>query len=355
MTLDADVLSREIRLENNLQSGAYMQSVKKAGLQTVLLGLVLFFGLDGSSRADSLLAVSATQEGTVSFYQVRGPRVSLLKAIPVGKGPTEMCLSPDHNRLYVSVAPEKKIVAIDVKSREVTATLSDPTMKTPDGCTVSPDSKKLYAVDLGANVVLVFSAESNQLLGRIAVGEEPRRALFSPDAKKLIVSNAHSNTLSVIDPATNKVVHTVKTGTEPRTLAYSPDGKVLAVSIIDDDSVAFFKADTLEFEQQVAGQISPQRLAFEPGGRLLFVLGRFEQLGVLDLRADVAYPGYRRLGTTIPVPRLSWGMAMSDDGDYLYVTQGGADYNISVIDVRLMKNLLNLPGPKGVRDIIYIK
>src|SRR5262245_40698364 len=28
VTLDADVLSREVRLENNLQSGVYMQSVK---------------------------------------------------------------------------------------------------------------------------------------------------------------------------------------------------------------------------------------------------------------------------------------------------------------------------------------
>ncbi len=305
--------------------------------------------------SSSLIAVAATQDGAVMLYEAHGWRLRLLKAIPAGKGPTEMCLAPDKSRLYVSDPPNHGVLAIDLKQQAVVATLTNAAMKSPDGCVVSPDSKKLYAIDQQANAVFVFSTGNNALLQQVAVGQEPRRGLFSTDGKRLIISNAHSDSLSVIDPAHDTVVNTVKTpGHEPRALAWSPDGKFLAVSIIEDDSVSFFRADTLEFEQQVAGAISSQRIVFAPDGKLLFVLGRFEHLNVIDLRSDGPPPGYRRQITSLPAPRLAWGMTSSPDGAYLYITQTGPDTGIAVVDTRVMKTVNTVNGPKGQRDILYI-
>jgi YVTN family beta-propeller protein len=304
----------------------------------------------------SLVAVTATQDATVTFYEARGWRLRLLKAIPAGKSPTEMCLAPDKSRLYVSDAPNHSVLAIDLKQQAVVATLTNAAMKSPDGCVVSPDSKKLYSIDQQANAVFVFAAENNALVKQIPVGEEPRRGLFSTDGKRLIVTNAHSDSLSVINPANDTVVNTVKTpGHEPRWMAWSPDGKFLAVTIIEDDSVDFFKADTLEFDQQVAAAVSSQRALFANDGKLLYVLGRFEHLHVIDMRTDGPPPGYRRQITTLPAPRLAWGMAATPDTGFLFITQTGSpDAQIAVIDTRVLKTVNSITGPKGLRDIIYI-
>jgi YVTN family beta-propeller protein len=302
----------------------------------------------------SLVAASATQDATVTLYEPLGWRLRVIKAIPAGKGPTEMCLSPDKARLYVSDPPNHSVVAIDLKQQAVVATLTNAAMKSPDGCVVSPDSKKLYSIDAQANAVFVFSAENNALLKQVAVGQQPRRGLFSGDGKRLIVTNAHSDSLSVINPVNDTLVNTVKTpGHEPRWMAWSPDGKFLAVTIIEDDSVDFFKADTLEFDQQVAAAVSSQRAMFSPDGKMLYVLGRFEQLHIIDLRPNASPPGYRRQLATVPAPKTAWAMTASPDGEYLYITQTG-NPEITIIDTRVWKTVNTMTGPKGLRDIIYI-
>src|SRR5512133_3066839 len=124
------------------------------------------------------LAVSAVGDSNVTLYELRGPRTRAPKAIPVGKSPTEMCLSPDNNRLYVSDASNKNVAVIDVKSQAVVGALTDAGMKSQDRCIASPDSKRLYSIDQQANAVFVFSTENNALLKQIPVGDEPRRAIF---------------------------------------------------------------------------------------------------------------------------------------------------------------------------------
>ena len=319
-----------------------------------LIGAALVLLGAGSAAAEPMLAVSATQDGAVVLYAVNGWRLKKLNSIPTGKSPTEMCAAPDGARLYVSDAPSKNLVVVDLKAQAAAGTLTAPEMKSPDGCVVSPDSRKIYAVDQEANAVFVFSAESRTLLKKIPVGEEPRRALFSPDGKRLFVANAHTDTLSVIDPATDTIASSVKTGHEPRAMAYSPDKKVLAVTIIEDDSVGFFDAETLAPQQQVAGAISPQRVIFAGDGSLLYVLGRFDHLSVLEMRKEGPPPGFRRLAATIPVPRLAWGMAAGPSADYLFVTTAAAENSITVIDTRLMKVINTVTGLKGARDILYI-
>src|ERR1039457_285433 len=150
----------------------------------ILTALVLF---GAASAADTpMLAVSLRGENAVKLYDIiftgYGGGDAWLrpgKSIPVGKGPSEMCLAPNGKSLFVSDVADKKVSMIDLNSKDVTGTLSDPGMQSPDGCTVSADSKKLYSVDQSAGAVFVFSVDSKQMLRKIPVGKEPRRAILS--------------------------------------------------------------------------------------------------------------------------------------------------------------------------------
>ena len=304
-----------------------------------------------------MLAVSLRADNVVNLYNVTGfgLGLNLVKAVPVGKSPGEMCLAPSGNLLFVSNVGDKTVGMIDVQAKSLAATLSSPDMGSPDGCTVSQDSRTLYSIDQRGAQVIVFSVETKQQIAKIPVGKEPRRAITSPDGKRIVISNAGDNTLSVIDPATNKVIKTVKTGTEPRDMAYSPDGKMLAVGLIEDDSVEFFHADSLEHIQQAMGARSPQHVEFSPDGKRLYVVGKIsDQIGVLRIT------DHGRLMDNIPVAHGptgatdSWGMAMSPDGHYLYVTNIGEGL-ISIIDTELMKTFRSMPAGKITVGAIYIK
>jgi YVTN family beta-propeller protein len=303
------------------------------------------------------LAVSLRGDNVVNLYSVTGfgLGLTLAKAVPVGKAPGEMCLAPNGKLLFVSNTGDKTVSMIDVEAKSVTATLSSPDLGSSDGCSVSQDSRTLYSIDPRGAQVIAFSVESKQQIAKIPVGKEPRRAITSPDGKRVIISNAGDNSLSVIDPATNRVIKTVKTGWEPRDMAYSPDGKMLAVGMIEDDSVEFFHADTLEHIQESMAARSPQHIEFSPDGKRLYVVGKLsDEIGVLRIT------DHGSIMDNIPVAHGStgatdsWGMAMTPDGHYLYVTNIGEGL-ISTVDTETMKTFRSISAGKVTVAAIYIK
>lgn len=308
-----------------------------------------------SAFAGPTLAVSSRGDKTVNFYKViAGSYLMPSGSVGVDGSPAEMCLSPDQKRLFVSLVDRNSVAVIDTQAQKVVATLSAPGFRNPDGCIVSPDSKTLYSMSIGAGAVFAFSVDSGQMLKKIPVGQEPRRAVFTPDGKQMLVSNAHSNTLTIIDVASGTATGEVKTGDEPRYMAFSPDGKLLAVGIIDDDSVEFFDGKTFQFKQQVATVQSPQGLEFSSDSKRLYVAGKLsDAIGVMNIGK------LARLAYTIPVPAGHfgtgdlWGMAMSTDGNYLFTTNLGDD-SVSTIDVRAARTNHAYQAGKSPIGAVYI-
>jgi YVTN family beta-propeller protein len=323
----------------------------------VMFVMALMAATATSALGAPMLAVSSRGDKAVNFYNVIAGGIFLqpTTSVPVNGLPGEMCLSPDGKNLFVSIVDKKSIAVIDVDSKKLTANMSAPELESPDGCAVSPDSTKLYSVDQDGGAVFVFPVGSIQKVNRIPVGKEPRRAIFTPDGKKVLVSNAHSNTLSIIDVATNTVTGTVKTGDEPRDMAFSPDGKLLAVTLIDDDSIEFFDGSTLQFKQQSGTVRSPQHIEFAPDSKHLYVPGKINDDVGVEKIGKVA-----RLENVIPVEHGPlgtmnlWGMALSSDGNYMFVTNMGDD-SLSVIDVRATRVFRAFPAGKTPVSVVFIK
>jgi YVTN family beta-propeller protein len=320
---------------------------RSAGRLGWVLALSVFAALNLDAQ-NSVVVVANSGDSTASVYSPAqvfpggDTTLKLLKVLPVGKTPNEVCISPAGRRAYVSNRGDISVTVLDLENLTVSSTISDPELKSPDGCIVSADGTKLYVTAAGGDSVFVFSTADNRKLNEIKVGHEPRRLLFSPDGSRLYVSNGEERYVSVVDVKTAKEVGRIKAGRDNRSMIITPDGKYLAIGNVSDDTVQFVKLGETEFVVGVPR--SPQRLVAIPSRQILFVIGRFDNvLSMLDVRPNKAYG---RLQGSIPIGRSAWGMAASAAGDFLYIANTG-DNTVSVFDLRLMRIGFTVPTGKA--------
>src|SRR5258706_8975991 len=312
---------------------------RNSALQKTLLVFVaatLLISHATSQARDPLLVVVNREPGTVSLYRVQGASLNLVKNLPVGKGPREVCLSPDGKRAYVSNQGATSVTVVDLDAATVIATISSVEMKGPDGCVVSPDSRKLYIAASGKDSVFVIDTGANRIIKEIPVKlHVPRRLTFSPDGTRLYLTCNQTPEIAVLDPVSETVVQSIRVGNENRGgLAFMPDGKTMVAGSVEDDTLYFIDAATRQTSRVIGIPGSPQRIEITPSGHI-FVLCRMGQrmpdqsyrpvlFGIFD-------PAKHDKSISIPVGQAPWGLAMTRDGKVLYVSNNN-DNNIMVID-----------------------
>jgi YVTN family beta-propeller protein len=108
------------------------------------------------------------------------------------------------------------------------------------GLAYSPAKNMLYAAnkrsDSVTGQIVVFDANTRQIVTRISVENAPYQLLLSPDGRDLYVSNWASDSISIIDTATNTVIHSARVGENPNAMALSTDGR-LFVACSNDNTV----------------------------------------------------------------------------------------------------------------------
>src|SRR5260370_31394131 len=127
----------------------------RLGVQQLLVLSLIGAACPGIAAENSLVVVVNSGDSTASVYSaVRistgDPSLKLLKVLPVGKTPNEVCVAPDGKRAYVSNRGDISVTVIDLDSVTVASTISEPTMINPDGCAVNPEGTKLYVPAAGA-------------------------------------------------------------------------------------------------------------------------------------------------------------------------------------------------------------
>lgn len=318
----------------------------------LLLPACLLMTLPVRAQHEPLLAAAVPADGVVNLYRVNGTQLQLMKTVPVGKTPGQMCLDPTGSTVFVGQQEPKGASAIDLNNNTVVGTFSDAGLQTPDGCVVSPDGKKLYLIDRKANAVFVFATGSHRLLKKIAVAEEPRRGLFMPNGK-LVVGSDGANSLNLIDPATDSVIRTIKAGPEgwnidPRILALTPDGKFLAVAKVSADIVAWYDAATLEYVVEYGVRRSPQALVMGPDSKTLYALSVVENV----IAIVKAFNGKEwRVESTIPAGGdRAISMVGDPKGQYLYLSY--SNRTLGVLDIA-KKTVTTIPDVKGGGPLVY--
>lgn len=128
---------------------------------------------------------------------------------------------------------------------------------------------------------------------------------LSPDGGTLWVVNPDANTITPIDTRALTAGSPLPVGGEPWSVAVTPGGSVVVTNRLDGSVTVL--ADDARHDVVVGPE--PGGLALSPTGRFAYVtVSSDDEVAIVDLRA-------REVVERLPVGRLPWAVAVSDDGD----------------------------------------
>jgi len=268
---------------------------------------------------------------------IDAPAKKVIKEIAVGREPTELCVSPDGKWVYVTCTRDQCVAFVNLATGKVEARVK--AGLEPTGICITRDGKTIYIANFISNDISAIDVASRKEKARIRVGRNPRYLALTPDDKKLVVSNflsgmpatnpKSSSYLSVVDTAACKEVAQKRSpGTMLmlRHVAVSPDGKWAFVVHHRPN----FNVTPSQLSQ---GWIQTNALtiaSLEPNGPVYTVL-------LDNVNSGAANP---------------FGVALSKDGQRLFVTHYGMDF-VSVIDLPRLRDLI-AKSPEDVRKMMHV-
>ena len=201
----------------------------------------LAFAPDGRT-----LYASGGQHNRIHCFTIEGQKLRPDSALVLGErwpkqkiGVAGLAVDGRRQQLYAVTREDNSLYAFDLKTRQILRTVKLPAEAY--GVVLSPDGNRLYISLWGGHAVAVYDLAQQQLLASIPVESHPNDLVLTRDGRRLFVANANSNSVSVIDTRAGRVTETLNTALFPASPAGStPDGVALSA---DDTQLFIANAD----------------------------------------------------------------------------------------------------------------
>jgi YVTN family beta-propeller protein len=198
-------------------------------------------------------------------------------------GPGEdWALSPDQNRLFVSVPGSNHVAVVDTIAWKVVAKVE--VGPRPTRVALQPDGAYLWVTLEGeGGGVAAIDLAKLQVAARIATGSGRHEIAAADDNRSVWISNSGDRTLSVIDVARLTKTRDVPLGVVPTSLAWSPLARAAYVTSEEAGVVLAVGGAEPGVLARMAAEPGLGAIRFAPGGRLGFVVNpRTDKVHVLD-------------------------------------------------------------------------
>lgn len=284
---------------------------------------------------------------------------------PLYRSPYAIAYSEDSSLLAVSDRTAGELVVIDPATGD--PDLAVPLTGEPKGLAWSTASEVLVA-EYGAGTLAEVNAIDGSILRRLAVGPKPTDVAVNADRSRALVPDFGLGEVRVLDLATGDTLATVAVDPYPFAVDFVPGGAMgvvthllasgdatqpdaaASVTVLDTESGAVTSTVRLPF-----GSSSVRGIRCSPDGRWAYavhILGRTtvptthllrgwittNALSIIDLTTQ-------RLYATVLLDRISegaadpWGVAVSPDGDTLWVSSSGK-HQVLRVDLGLLHQLM---------------
>ena len=307
--------------------------------------LCLGGGAAASTTAASLYVTDLT-DGTLVHVDPAGPTIG--PGISVGQVPIDIAITDDGETAYVVRGSSSAVVPVDL----ATATASPAiTVSCPTSIALVPGRATAYVTQACGTTVVPLDLTTSTVGTPIDLGVPPYDVAVTADggtawvtARPLLDGLGGDVELIPVDVETHVVGTSIPLGTDGQytSIALSADGGTAFVAMERDDTVIPVDLATRTVGSPIGVSPHPAGLALTPDGETLYVthyplgptgIGEPEPGGVtpIDVSTGTA-------GPQIPVGHRTYGVAFTDDGTTAYVAHVGDaltadDSAIAQIDV----------------------
>lgn len=334
------------------RSGCHNAATKAAGLSLPSWDECM----DGSSNGEAVIPFASSRSLLTSLFDgtqlrkqhpaLNGPALSdaelqfLKRWIDEGARNDAGTSLHSTNRLYVPDQAGDDVAIVDIDRLVVTRYVdvgNSPANDAPHF--VAANQQFWYVSLIGGGEVWKFDAQTDSLVGTVAVPGSPALLALTPDGSKLYVSQftvAGTNNVTVVNTAGMTVTQSIHVWTMPHGIRMNHSGTLLYVANMMSDNISVIDVATDSVLQtvQVAYDSSPfgptkympMELAVSPNDNFLLVTcSEQQEVRMFDLSTNTLVDSFH-------VGDQPWHLQFTADGQFCYVANRRGN-SVSVIDI----------------------
>lgn len=228
--------------------------------------------------------------------------------------------------VLVTQLDARTVSVVDVAARRVTARIAVGSV--PTGVVFAPDGRTAWVTNQHSGEVGLIDVSRRRQVATLAVPGNPFVVGLGPDARTLYVASS-DDVLTVFDVATRRERARLPMGPTPNSYALAPDRSRAYVGSAHGASVAELDPRSLRVTRRFIVEGTPQEIVVSWSGCELYVANEAGWVDVIDI-------GSGEVVHRVPLAGGGFGMALSPDGQHLYVTVPSRGL-VHVIDTERMK------------------
>lgn len=222
------------------------------------------------------------------------------------------------------------------------------------GPVIPPEGPVLLVNNQGSGTTTILEVRTGRLVAHIQVGDGPHEVAASPDGRWAVVTlpgdsrsfnpfgNMKSNKLALIDVATATLKRTIDLGEygTPHGVAFLSDNRTVAVTSEPRHSVVLVDIESGAVLDAISAgsNAGPYLLALSQDRKRIYTANiASSTVGEIDVAT-------RTLLRTIPAPGVPEGIAVSPDGNTVWLVESLKTRTLAVLDLKTGATLVTFDG-----------
>jgi len=241
----------------------------------------LFSLAEPRRQLESLLGFATSSESNVVsvFDKVT---MEVVDTIATGSGPKGAVLDQARGWVYVAVAADAAIEAIEVDTRETLRRARLHSGDEPVEIALSPDGETLVSANYGSSTVSVVETRSLQEVGRVRLPAQPTSVVMGESGRRAYVLHALSNAISVIDLKRLEITATRSFEESPVRGAINEDGDRLYVITRNSPNLLVIDPASLTLIERILVGTGAASIKIDYKTGLIYVGKRDGDIDVID-------------------------------------------------------------------------
>jgi YVTN family beta-propeller protein len=245
-----------------------------------------------------------TRSNVVSVFNKH--TMEVVDTIATGSGPMGAVLDQRREWVYVALAGESTIAAIDVGTAAVFRRLRLNFGDEPVEIALSDDGRFLVSANRGSNTASIIDADSLREIERVRLPSEPRSVVMSPVEPRAFLLQPLSNTISVVDLFRREIFTTQTLEETPLRGAVSADGTSLYVITKNSPNLLIIDPTSLSITGRIFVGMGAASIKLDPESGLVYIGKRMGGVAVVDPLLGMPIDTFRLSGSAV---------ALAIDGD----------------------------------------